>query len=86
MADEPKKDSSKPANLGQDEVQANKDEEEDKGYFGTSPDPTPDENYSMLTPPDAPTPETDPKLAQDASASALGSRWQDQADQRKGVK
>lgn len=29
------------------------------GFFGREVDPTPDENYSLQTPPDAPTPETD---------------------------
>ncbi len=48
---------------GQAEVQARSDEAAEKGYYGTVPDPTPNENYSLRTPQDAPTPETDAKLA-----------------------
>ncbi len=42
---------------GQAEVQAIFDEAAEKGYFGTVPDGTPNENYSLETSPDAPTPE-----------------------------
>ena len=38
----------------------------EKGYFGYSPDPTPRENYTLRTPSDAPTPETDKELAEKA--------------------
>jgi hypothetical protein len=44
---------------GEDQVKAAFDEAAEKGYFGYSPDPTPRENYSLQTPPDAPTPETE---------------------------
>lgn len=43
------------------------------GFFGKEVDPTPDENYSLLTPPDAPTPETDPELAAAAGSSKFSS-------------
>jgi hypothetical protein len=43
---------------GQAEVQAIFDEAAEKGYFGYTPDETPNENYTLQTPPDAPTPET----------------------------
>ena len=33
--------------LGGDRVQRDMDAAEDKGYFGTSPDPTPRENYTL---------------------------------------
>ncbi len=58
------KKSSSTDDAGQAEVQANFDEAAEKGYFGYSPDPTPRENYSLQTPQDAPTPETDAKLAE----------------------
>lgn len=44
---------------GEDQVQAAFDEANEKGYFGYSPDETPRENYTLQTPPDAPTPETE---------------------------
>lgn len=44
---------------GASEVQAAFDEAAEKGYFGESPDDTPRENYSLQTPQDAPTPETE---------------------------
>lgn len=47
-------------------LQAMFDEAHEKGYFGISPDPTPRENYTLLTPADAPTPETDAKAKADA--------------------
>lgn len=60
--DTPKKDasgsrSSSPTDAGQAEMQQLVDEANAKGYFGTVPDSTPNENYSLETPPDAPTPE-----------------------------
>ena len=58
---------------GQAEIQATFDEAAKKGYFGSAPDPTPNENYSLRTPPDAPTPETDPASAREArKATGLG--------------
>lgn len=35
------------------------EESQKVGFFGREVDPTPDENYSALTPSDAPTPEND---------------------------
>jgi len=52
--------------LGADQVQKMVDKEEEQGYRGAKVDPTPDENYSTQTPPDAPTPETDPEAARKA--------------------
>lgn len=44
------------------------------GFFGYEVDPTPDENYSVQTPPDAPTPETDPDAhAKAREAAGIGS-------------
>lgn len=37
----------KAADAGEAEVQAKMDEAEDKGYFGTTPDDTPNENYTL---------------------------------------
>jgi hypothetical protein len=51
------------SDAGQADVQERMDEAEAKGYFGETPDPTPNENYTLQTPPDAPTPETDEELA-----------------------
>jgi len=55
--------SSKSDDLGADEVQATVDAENEQGFRGTKVDPTPNANYSMQTPSDAPTPETDAKAA-----------------------
>lgn len=44
---------------GASQVQAKFDEANEKGYFGYSPDDTPRENYTLQTPSDAPTPETE---------------------------
>jgi hypothetical protein len=52
-------------NGGADQVQAAMDEEQERGYRGTVADPTPNENYSLQTPQDAPVPETD-RAAKDA--------------------
>ena len=57
---------------GQAELQEIFDEAEEKGYFGTVPDPTPNENYSLETPPDAPTPETDANAAREAREATAG--------------
>lgn len=51
-------DTARDADLGQAEVQAKVTEAEEKGYEGYTPDETPNENYSLQTPQDAPTPET----------------------------
>lgn len=51
--------------LGQDQVQQKVDEAAEQGFFGTAADPTPRENYSLQTPPDAPTPETDKGAAEE---------------------
>lgn len=42
------------------------------GFFGTEVDPTPDENYSLQTPLDAPTPETDPGAHDKAQKAVYG--------------
>ena len=56
---------------GSEEVQAAFDAAADKGYFGTSPDPTPREAYSVAGQLSAmPVPETDPKAAADAAETA----------------
>lgn len=45
---------------GQAEVQANFDEATEKGYFGTTPDETPNENYTLAgVSSGKPTPETE---------------------------
>ena len=45
---------------GQAEVQAKFDEAEEKGYFGTTPDDTPNENYTLQgVTSGKPTPETE---------------------------
>lgn len=46
--------------LGKAEVQSAFDEANAKGYFGTAPDPVPDEQYSLKTGPDAPSAVADP--------------------------
>jgi hypothetical protein len=66
----PKKAASSDA--GQAQVQKFFDQVNEKGYIGQNPDPTPQENYSLKTPPDAPTPETDEDLFHEARASAIG--------------
>lgn len=58
MATQPTKKNSEDA--GQAEVQAKFDEANDKGYFGTTPDETPNENYTLQgVTSGKPTPETD---------------------------
>ncbi len=55
------------------EVQANKDAEDAKGYVGTVPDPTPNENYTVAgVVKGLPTPETDPGLADEARRVRAG--------------
>lgn len=52
---------------GQAEVQSTVDEAAEKGYFGTTPDPTPNENYTLAgVTSGKPTPETDEGLRQKA--------------------
>lgn len=63
--------------LGQADMQTRMDEINRQGYIGGTPDPTPDENYSLLTPPDAPTPETHPELAAQLDANVRGNRLTD---------
>lgn len=51
------------------------EEAQEVGFLGVEVDPTPDENYSLQTPSDAPTPETDPgahATARDAAGIGLG--------------
>jgi len=44
------------------------EEAAERGYAGFEVDPTPNENYSLETPQDAPTPETDASAKADAAA------------------
>ena len=53
--------------VGQKEVQESFDEANEQGFFGVTTDPTPNENYTLVGN-DLPTPETDPKLADEAAA------------------
>lgn len=47
MATSPKKSDESSTDVGQAEVQAKFDEANDKGYFGTVPDDTPNEHYTL---------------------------------------
>ncbi len=67
MADDKKSEGTKQS--AEELAQRQADEVSEQGFFGAKVDPTPDENYSLQTPPDAPTPETDPELARKAEAS-----------------
>lgn len=61
---------------GQAEVQEKMDEATEKGYLGTVPDPTPNENYFAVNSTatnDLPTPETDADLYDEARKASLGS-------------
>jgi hypothetical protein len=61
------------AEEGNEEVQGKTDEAEEKGYIGTVPDPTPNENYTVEgVTSGKPTPETDPDLAAEARAAVRG--------------
>lgn len=52
---------------GNADVQSKMDEATEQGYFGTTSDPTPNENYTFLEQAKgAPTPETDSELAEEA--------------------
>jgi hypothetical protein len=57
---------------GEAEVAERMNAAAEKGFFGIVTDPTPNENYSLETPDDAPTPETDADLFDEARASAVG--------------
>ncbi len=55
--------------LGGKEVQAKMDEEQEKGYRGYVPDPTPNENYTVKgVTSGAPTPENNPQAAGEAGS------------------
>lgn len=58
--------------LGQDQVQEQMLADQEQGFRGNPVDPTPNEHYSLQTPPDAPTPETDPELAAQAREASYG--------------
>lgn len=56
--------------VGQDQIQSAFDEANEKGYFGVTPDPTPNENYTIKgVIKNAPTPETDDGLRDEANAN-----------------
>lgn len=56
--------------VGQDQVQQAFDEAAEKGYFGVTPDPTPNENYTLQGAGSGkPTPETDEGLADQLAAN-----------------
>ena len=56
--------------LGGKEVQAKVDAEQEQGYRGYVPDPTPNENYTVAgVTSGAPTPENNPKAAAEAGSS-----------------
>ena len=56
--------------VGQKEVQDRFDEANEKGYFGVTPDPTPNENYTLQGQGKGlPTPETDDGLADELAAN-----------------
>lgn len=66
-----KSDAPAAGDAGADEVQAAFDAAADKGYFGTSPDPTPRAAYSVAGQLRAmPVPETDPAAAVKAEEAA----------------
>jgi hypothetical protein len=55
---------------GKKELQAAFDEAQEKGYFGVTPDPTPNENYTLKgVASGKPTPETDDALADELAAN-----------------
>ena len=61
------------AEEGNKQVQDKIDDETEKGYRGTVPDPTPNENYTVEgVTSGKPTPETDADLAAEARASVRG--------------
>ena len=69
------------AEEGNSEVQEKIDDETEKGYRGTVPDPTPNENYTVAgVTSGKPTPETDPDLAAEAAANVRGANLRVQGD------
>lgn len=55
--------------LGRAEVERKLDAEQERGFAGTVPDPTPNENYTVAgVTNDKPTPETDPRQFEKARA------------------
>lgn len=63
------------ASLGSEQVQEMVDAEQEKGYRGIVPDPTPNANYSAANSTvqnDLPTPETDDDLYKEARLASLG--------------
>lgn len=74
MSDKTVKETSKSStaseDVGADQVQEAFDEANEKGFFGTKVDPTPNENYTVEgVTSGKPTPETDEKAAQNARAA-----------------
>ena len=77
----------KGGDAGQAEVQEKFDAAAEKGHFGFTPDPTPNENYSLETPPDAPTPENDAEAeAKARKAAGLGKGALESRAERKEAK
>ena len=60
----------KGGDAGQAELQKYADKVEEQGYEGHVPDETPNENYSLETPQDAPVPETTERVEQAEKANA----------------
>jgi hypothetical protein len=61
------------AAAGNEQVQEKVDDETERGYRGTTPDPTPNENYTVAgVTAGKPTPETDEKLAAEARRLSEG--------------
>ena len=70
------KDSKTSGDAGEAEVQAKVDEANEKGYFGETVDPTPNENYTVAgVTSGKPTPETDKAAAVAASTDAVSARF-----------
>lgn len=64
-------DKKKSGDRGQAEVQRRVDAEQEQGYVGSAPDPTPNENYTVAgVVQGEPTPETDADLAAEAQRAA----------------
>jgi hypothetical protein len=61
------------SDAGQDQVQSMFDTEQEQGYRGEAPDPTPNEHYTVKgVTSDKPTPENDPDQAAKARAAVFG--------------
>lgn len=60
--------------LGRAEAQELSDVATEQGFIGVKVDPTPNENYSLQTGPEAPTPETDVDAAIEADKAVFGNR------------